>query len=119
MLVDEVDGPVVKDLAIAARFLHAVLDVQRDFGGLERLQVIERRDALHELAKFRGGQRIAQLRLPDKHKLHDDIFVGIDVGDHPQLFEGLRRHVLGFVHNHQHTAPGGVFRNDEVHKLVV
>ena len=49
-----------------------------------------RRNALRKLVQLRGQKQVPQLGLSDDDQLQNLMFVGIDVGNHSQVFERFR-----------------------------
>ena len=82
-----------------------VIDVIRRLVRVERLQVIAHRNALPELLEFDRRQLVAQVRLTDEHDLHQLRLLGLEIREHPQLFERGEAQVLRFVDDEQDHAP--------------
>ena len=83
-----------------------VIDVIRRLVRVERLQVIAHRDALPELLEFDRRQLVAQVRLADEHDLHQLRLLGLEIREHPQLFERAETEILRLVDHQQHVASG-------------
>ena len=68
-----------------------------------------RRDPLRELREVGPQHHVAQLGLADQDQLQQLVLAGIDVGEHPQLFQRLAVEVLRLVEDQHHPPPVGVF----------
>ena len=65
-------------------------------------------DALLELADVRRAQVALQLGLAEEHDLQELLALGLQVGEEPDLLEGVQRHALGLLDEHHHLAVVGV-----------
>ena len=74
----------------------------------------EHADALLELAQLRQLQPGQQLRLPDQDDLQDLLLGGLEVGEQPDLLEGLGVEVLGLVEDEHRVLAGPVPLDQEV-----
>ena len=72
------------------------------------------RNPLCELFEGRIFDHSAQFGLAHKDQLQKLVFVGVDVGEHPQLFQRFNRQVLRFVDDQHHIAALRVFVDDEI-----
>ena len=78
------------------------------------LQVVVHRNALGELHQVRALQRLTQFALADENDLQGLVLVGIDVGEHAQLFQCLGRHVLRLVNNQHGAAVVRILVNNKI-----
>ena len=116
--VDHPRGRLGHFLAGSARCLQPVTD-QFDHGVfVERQQVEAGRDPLGKLAQRRIEHHFAQFGLADEHKLDDLVLAGVDVGQHPKLFEAFGREVLRLVEDQHDAAARGVFVDQVVLELL-
>lgn len=115
-----VDHParlVGEDPALGPRDGEAVGDVGLRLLQGQRAKMEFRGDALRELGQVRARDQLAQLRLAHEDELQQLVLVRVDVGEHPQLFERLRRQVLRLVEDQRGASAGGVFLDQEVLEL--
>ncbi len=63
------------------------------------------------------GADLPQLGLSDQNQLQKLVFVGVDVGEHPKIFQRLDREVLRLVDHYDHIAALGIFLDHEVLEL--
>ena len=79
----------------------AMIDVGGGFGAVERLQVVVDGHALPQLFERRLCEQIPQARLSHEQDLDQLRFLGLEVRDHPQLFERRRIEILRLVHDQE------------------
>src|SRR4030081_3144614 len=64
--------------------------------------------SLGELVQLRREKEIPQLGLSNQDQLQDLKFIGVNVGNHPQVFQRFRLEVLGLVNDQDCSSPIGV-----------
>ena len=69
--------------------------------------------ALANLFHFRPGKFLAKLRLAEQKALHERTIVHLEIGQHPEFFDCLERHVLDFVYDKDHMFALGAPRRQE------
>ena len=78
--------------------------------GVQGADVVVADDALRELPQLRAAQCRPQLRLAHEDHLQlQHLPSGIEIRQHPQLFELVRGQVLRLVDDQQQSAPGLIF----------
>lgn len=85
--------------AVAAGEGEAVVDLVRHIAEVERAQLAVDEDALAKLAELLAGEHIFQLGLADEHDLEELLFVGFQLGEHPDLLQHLGAEVLRLVND--------------------
>ena len=78
--------------------------------------MIGRRDALGELRHLGPLDHCAQFGLADQDQLQQLVLVGVDVGQHPQLFKAVDGQVLRLVEDQNDAAAFSIFRNEKILK---
>ena len=85
--------------ARSAHSLKAKGDIVGNFSAIQRPQMKVGRNSLRELMQLGQQEQIPQLGLPDKDELQDLELIRVDIGQHPQMLEGLGFEILCFVDN--------------------
>ena len=62
---------------------------------------------LRELMQLRGKKQVPQLRLSDQDELQDLKLVGVDVGNHSQMFQRFGLEILRLVNDQDRSASIG------------
>ena len=72
-------------------------DIVGHFSLVQRPKMEVGGNPLGKLMQARGEKEIPQLGLPDQDQLQNLKFVGVDIGDHSQMFERFRLKILCLV----------------------
>ena len=107
--MDDVDGVGGELGPRAADMTEPVLDVAADGRAIQRADMIGRRHALRELAKLGTHDHVSKLGLANEDQLQKLVLVGIDVGQHPKLFQPFDGKVLRLVDQQDDAPTVGVF----------
>lgn len=94
-------------------------DVGGDVAEAEGLEVVGDGDALGELAQLVLLQQVVQLGLADEDQVQQVVLLGVDVGEHADLFQALDAEVLRLVDDQHHRVAGGVLADQELDEIVV
>ncbi len=99
------DRGSLKWISFRAGNLHPVPNICRCIPGVQWCQVIAGCDSLRQLPQTSSLQHLAQFRLTQQDDLKELFFAGFQVGEQTNLFQGLRRQILGFINHHHDTLP--------------
>ena len=114
VMEDGMAGIGREDVGTTAGGLESVPNVATAVFLAQAPEMIGRRDALNELFESRLTQLLAQFRLTEQEQLEQDVVLGVDVGQQPDLFERVAVEVLRLVDDEQRLASLGVFGEQEV-----
>ena len=89
-------------------------DVIGDLPLIERPQMEVRGNALGKLMQLRRQEQIPQLGLSDQNQLQDLKLVGVDIGDHSQMFERFRLEILRLVDDQDGSSSIGVLTVEKI-----
>ena len=79
----------------------AMFEIGKHFVRTHAIEVVRGDDALAQLLQLRRGQPLAKFGLPEQQDLEQRAAARLEVRQHPQLFEGRNRQVLGLVDDEQ------------------
>ena len=66
-------------------------------------------DAFFQLAHIRQRKMLVQLGLAEQHNLHQLVVAGFQVGQQPDLLQGLQRHGMRLINQRHHLFALGVY----------
>lgn len=105
MAVNGADGAVGKvGVTLSAGHEEAEADIFFGFAEGKGREVVVNEDALAELAEGIVTEFRFQFGLSDEEDLEEFAGIGFEVGEEADMFEGLERHILGFVDDEDNFA---------------
>ena len=84
----------------------AMLDIGADFLELHGRQMMRRDDPLAQLLEpLRAGDALAEFGLAEQEDLQQRLPAELEIAQHPQLFQCIAAHILGFIDDEQGAPP--------------
>ncbi len=108
MGMDALDRQAGERKPRAAGHQQSVPQIRLGLLGIQRREVIARRDPLRQLAQIRLRQPLAQLRLAEQHDLQQLLGRGLQVGQQTHLFQRRPRQFLRLIDQYHHPLAIGI-----------